>query len=335
MKSLLKNAREQKGLKTRELAQLAEIDQALISKFESGTRKPTKDQIIRLSQLLEIDYETLMIAWLKEKILYEIGDEEFALKALLLAEQEIQNNKKQFSTELLSSFQSVLDEIEVLKNKIKSFNHFELRQISKTLELEFIFRSIHLNGNLLTLEEIKSVINDGLTISGKSMQNHLEAINFQETIIYIKDLVQKKIHLNEKDFLTIHNLLFRGIESENSGKYKSDSLILREINLFFNWYELHKNNLNPIILASEAHLKILEINPFENGNFQMANLILNWILLQYHFVFFSVEENQKSKDEYFSILQESQVKNDKSIFINYILKMEKENLNRAIQLVTK
>ena len=48
MKSLLKNAREQKGLKTRELAQLSGIDQALISKFESGARKPTKDQIVKL-----------------------------------------------------------------------------------------------------------------------------------------------------------------------------------------------------------------------------------------------------------------------------------------------
>src|SRR5687768_3884093 len=101
MKSLLKNAREAKGFKTRELAKLADIDQALISKFESGTRKPTKEQISKLAQLLEIDYETLMTAWLKEKILYEIGDEEFALKALLLAEQEIQNNKKKINSVLL------------------------------------------------------------------------------------------------------------------------------------------------------------------------------------------------------------------------------------------
>ena len=49
MKVLLKNAREQKGLKTREVAQKLGIDQALISKFESGTRKPTKDQIIKLA----------------------------------------------------------------------------------------------------------------------------------------------------------------------------------------------------------------------------------------------------------------------------------------------
>ncbi|HQV36425.1 MAG TPA: helix-turn-helix transcriptional regulator, partial [Flavobacterium sp.] len=73
MKNLLKNAREQKNLKTREAAKLLEIDQALVSKFENGSRKPTREQIPKLASILEIDYETLMVAWLKEKILYEIG----------------------------------------------------------------------------------------------------------------------------------------------------------------------------------------------------------------------------------------------------------------------
>ena len=69
MKTLLKNAREKKGLKTREVAQLLGIDQALISKFENGSRKPTKEQIIKLASILEIDFETLMVIWLKERIL--------------------------------------------------------------------------------------------------------------------------------------------------------------------------------------------------------------------------------------------------------------------------
>ncbi len=335
MKSLLKNAREQKGLKTRELAQLAGIDQALISKFESGTRKPTKDQVTKLAQLLEIDYETLMVAWLKEKILYEIGDDEFALKALLLVEQEIQKNKKEIDSAILSSNQIILDEIEILKNQLQSFNHFELRQISKTLELEFIFNSILLNGNSLTLEETKSVINDGITISEKSMEEHLEAINFHETLNYIKDLAQKKIALSEKELLSIHNLIFKGIKIENTGKYKNDPLILREMNLLINWYETHKNNLHPLILASEIHLRIIDINPFENGNLQIAYIIMNWILIQNNYIFTSSETDKTSINDYFSILEEYKIQNDKSIFINYILKIEKENLTRAIQLVRK
>ncbi|WP_343705994.1 helix-turn-helix domain-containing protein [Flavobacterium sp.] len=335
MKSLLKNAREQKGLKTRELAQLAGIDQALISKFESGTRKPTKDQVIKLSRLLEIDYETLMIAWLKEKILYEIGDEEFALKALLLAEQEIQNNRKQINSAIISSIQAILDEIERSKNKIQSFNPLQLRQIYKTLELDFIFKSIYLNGNSLTFEETKSVINDGNTVFEKSMEEHLEAINFHEATLYIKDMSQKKTSFNERELLFLHNLIFKGIDSKNPGKYKNDTLIVREMNLFFNWYETQKNNLHPIILASEAYLKIIKISPFENGNIPIANLILNLILLLNNYVYVVTEADKKSKNEYLVAVEESQNKNDKSIFINYVLKIEKQNLDKAIELITK
>ena len=335
MKTLLKNAREQKGFKTREVAQILGIDQALISKFESGTRKPTKDQISKLAQLLEIDYETIMIEWLKEKILYEIGDEEFALKALLLAEKEIQKKQKTIHSSFLSTIQNILDEIEILKQQIQSFQHFDLRRISKILELEFICESNRLNGNSLTFEETKSVINEGQTISGKSMNEHLEAINLQETIGYIKDLNQKKAPISEKDFLTIHNLALRGLKPENSGKYRNDSVIVSEMNLFFNWYETNKNSLHPILLASEAHLKILTIHPFEKGNIQVANLLMNWILLQHGYVFATIQGNEKQKTEYLSILEEFQNTNDNSFFIHFILQIEKENLVHAIKLISK
>ena len=89
MKNLLKEAREIKGFKTREVAQLLGIDQALISKFESGSRKPTKDQVIKLASLLEIELETIMVAWFKEKLLYEIGNDEYAkLKTVMILPKE-------------------------------------------------------------------------------------------------------------------------------------------------------------------------------------------------------------------------------------------------------
>ena len=89
MKTLLKTSREKKGLKLREVAHHLGIDQALVSKFESGTRKPTREQILELAPLLELDTDTLMVEWLKEKILYEVGDDALALKAIMAAEAEL------------------------------------------------------------------------------------------------------------------------------------------------------------------------------------------------------------------------------------------------------
>lgn len=78
----LKKSRENKGLLMRELASLIEVDTSLISKFEKGERKPTKEQIMRLSKSLEIDEKSTLTLWLSEKIFSEIQGEEFALDAI-------------------------------------------------------------------------------------------------------------------------------------------------------------------------------------------------------------------------------------------------------------
>ena len=116
MKTLLKNAREQKNLKTREVAQILGIDQALISKFESGTRFPTREQIAKLSQLLTIDFDTLIVAWIKEKIVNDYGNEPNVLKALstILIEN---NYATSFSNE--PKIDSILEEMERLKDKLQ------------------------------------------------------------------------------------------------------------------------------------------------------------------------------------------------------------------------
>ena len=85
LKNLIKSGREKKGLLIREVANLIGVDAALVSKFESGTRKPTRLQIHKLAQILDLDADELMVAWLKEKILFEVGTDDFALRAMIAA----------------------------------------------------------------------------------------------------------------------------------------------------------------------------------------------------------------------------------------------------------
>lgn len=116
MKTLLKNAREQKGLKTRELSISLGIDQALISKFESGSRYPTRNQIVQLSKFLDIDYDTLFILWIKEKIVNEYGKDALFLKAI--ASILIENNYT-LSNSNEPKIDSILEEMERLKTKLQ------------------------------------------------------------------------------------------------------------------------------------------------------------------------------------------------------------------------
>jgi Fic family protein/DNA-binding XRE family transcriptional regulator len=347
MKTLLKNAREQKGLKTREVAQLLGIDQALISKFESGARKPTKDQVSKLSQLLEIDYETLMVAWLKEKILYEIRDDEFALQALMVAEQEIKYNKTVSKLKLSTTLEKILKEIDVLKEKLDNYRQFDSYKITQALELEYTFESNRIEGNTMTLRETDMVINEGLTISGKSMREHLETINHQEAIGFIKDLMDKNNSINERDLLSIHNLILRGIIPEDAGRYRKVQVMIKgsthmppqpfmvakEMEDYFIWYEINKNKLHPVILAAEMHERLVTIHPFIDGNGRTSRLIMNLILMQKGYLIANIKGDYENRMQYYQSLETAQTKKDKEDFLFFIAKIEKDSLERYITIL--
>lgn len=116
MKTLIKNAREQKGMKTRELAQLLGIDQALVSKYENGSRIPPQRQLPQLAQLLHIDPETLFVAWIKEKINLDYGNEPLVLKAL---SQFLFENNYVAPARNEPKIDSLLEEMEKLKDKLQ------------------------------------------------------------------------------------------------------------------------------------------------------------------------------------------------------------------------
>ena len=118
MKDLLKNARLNKKLGTRELAALVKIDPALISKFESGQRIPTEKQIKILSRQLEIDFNTLLVAWYKDKFYNQIDFNPQSIQAIteVFSEKgiELKGNSKE------TQIAEILSEIENLKTKLNS-----------------------------------------------------------------------------------------------------------------------------------------------------------------------------------------------------------------------
>jgi len=86
---IIRELREQKGFLLRQVAAGIEIDQALLSKIERGERMPTKDQVIRLAKFYKVDETEFLIAFLSDKLVYEVRDEEVALKAMKVAEKKI------------------------------------------------------------------------------------------------------------------------------------------------------------------------------------------------------------------------------------------------------
>ncbi len=348
MKTLLKSAREQKGLKTREVAQQLGIDQALISKFESGTRKPTREQVSKLASLLNIDYETLMVAWLKEKILYEIGNDDFAMKAMNMVREETAvyyRTSPSHSNNLLN----LIEEIDALKSKLNKFREFDSYRIAQALELEYTFESNRIEGNTLTLRETDLVINEGLTVSGKSMREHLEAINHHEAIAYIKHLIDSRTSLNEREVLSIHNLILRGIHPDDAGRYRrvqvmikgsshmppQPFMVAKEMEDFFIWYGTNKKQIHPILLAGEMHQRLVTIHPFIDGNGRTSRLVMNLILLQSGYVIANIKGDYDTRMHYYNALETAQTKNSKEDFLLFIAQTEKESLVRYLDIISQ
>ncbi len=89
----LRKLREENELPLRKVAATIDIDVAILSKMERGERRLTKEIVQKLARLYNYDQEELLVLYLSDKVLYEIGDEDLALRALQVAEEQIKYQK--------------------------------------------------------------------------------------------------------------------------------------------------------------------------------------------------------------------------------------------------
>ncbi len=85
----IKKLRKEKELPLRTVAAYLDIDQAILSKIERGQRNANREQVIKLAKFFEIKESDLLVSWLSDKLVYEVADEDVALKALQVAEEKV------------------------------------------------------------------------------------------------------------------------------------------------------------------------------------------------------------------------------------------------------
>ena len=109
---------------------------------------------------------------------------------------------------------TILQNIDILKAELDALRPVSagvLANMQEAMAIEYTYESNRIEGNTLTLQETALVINEGVTISGKSMREHLEAINHNEAIAFIKEIAQGTETVSERIILQIHALILRSI----------------------------------------------------------------------------------------------------------------------------
>lgn len=91
--NILRELRENKQLPLRVVAAFLDIDPAIMSRIERGQRKASREQIIKLAGYFNVDENELLVAWLSDKIVYELADEQNAMEALKVAEEKVKYHK--------------------------------------------------------------------------------------------------------------------------------------------------------------------------------------------------------------------------------------------------
>jgi transcriptional regulator with XRE-family HTH domain len=91
---LLRQHREAMQLPLRAVAEALAVDTSLVGKWERGERKPYRADVETLATVLKADRKQLLVAYLRDKVLYEVQDDEFAMEALKAAEAQVKYKAK-------------------------------------------------------------------------------------------------------------------------------------------------------------------------------------------------------------------------------------------------
>ena len=247
-------------------------------------------------------------------------------------------------------YQSRLQKIDNLKAKIDSFIPLSeniLKQIKAYFKISFTYTSNALEGNTLSLSETKIIIEDGITIGGKPVKDHLEVIGQANAYDLLFDIAQNEKDITEQTILKLHHMLYNNIDEAKSGKYRDCNVLITgsEYELpkhdklpelmkeFCAEIPVKKENLHPVEFSAWLHERLVSIHPFIDGNGRTARLIMNLALLQAGYNIITIPP--VVRNDYIFGLQEAQLKDNIQPFTNFISEMVLEAQKEYLRIIER
>lgn len=182
------------------------------------------------------------------------------------------------------------------KQKLDQYRPFPpelVRNLEDWFRVELTYTSNAIEGNTLTRQETALIVEKGLTVDGKTLKEHLEAVNHAAALAIVISLAQnKETAISESDILDIHRLILSKIDDANAGRYRSvavriagtTSVLPNPVKVpqlmaeFVQWLQTAQGH--PAEVAAQAHYRLVSIHPFVDGNGRTARLLMNLILVR-------------------------------------------------------
>jgi Fic family protein len=213
-----------------------------------------------------------------------------------------------YRDELQSTFERLYDKRAVLK-KSRPLPTIALQKIKDSLSIEWTYNSNSIEGNTLTLQETQMVLQEGITVKGKSLREHFEAKNHEKAINFLFSIVNEGYEIRAIDILSIHSLVLNMIEEDFAGRIRNGGVRITGANYvppnakkvsdlldaLIDFVNTNPLQLNDIELATIFHHKFVWIHPFFDGNGRTVRLAMNLLLMRKGFPPAIILSNDRKK----------------------------------------
>ncbi len=198
--------------------------------------------------------------------------------------------------ELKPTMKRLFEKKEMLDN-LRPLPYIALSKIKESLSIEWTYNSNSIEGNTLTLQETNIVLQDGLTVHGKSLREHFETHNHDKAIKFLYSIVNSNKNITASEILDMHKIVLNSIEDDYAGRLRNGGVRIsganfvppnaRQVSPFFDelldFVNTNPLHLNIIEMAAVFHHKFVWIHPFFDGNGRTVRLAMNLLLIRQGF----------------------------------------------------
>jgi Fic family protein len=221
----------------------------------------------------------------------------------------------------LDELLKIIDEKKARIDRARPWPKIIIDKLSEYFTVEWTYTSNAIEGNSLDRAETLAVLKDGVTIGGKPLKDHLEAINHKKAIDYINEIFTKVEPITQNGIKYIHSIVLRDINDRYAGRYRDVDVIIVGakhmpplpdkvpglMSELSSWLveRQDKNDLHPVEFAALAHYKLVNIHPFIDGNGRTSRLLMNLILLKYGYPIAIIDCEKEPRSIYYNAIRKA------------------------------
>ena len=219
----------------------------------------------------------------------------------------------------------------------------QLASMQQWYKVELTYTSNALEGNTLDRRQTALIIDKNLSVAGKSLTEHLEAVNHAQAVDYIWQLSgkTKARDIDLEMLLAIHCLILDKIDDANAGRLRRMPVrVLGSSTVFPNYMRvvammdelveyIRTTKAHTCLKAAQTHLQFVSIHPFVDGNGRTARLLMNLLLLQAGWPPAIIRKTDRLR--YLQLLEEAQTQDRKEPFYIFVLQAVERSLDMCLK----